>query len=139
VNIFELAQNGLGLQEGAHVIFHTTMGLFFAASGFNKLTNPARHKALIETFERDRVPFVKFNQWWVPGWELAAGGLLFSGFFPAAAAFVLFVICAVAALCEGPTRVREYQPINVADTAADWLYLPEVLYGIILFAIMLGV
>lgn len=139
MDISSLAQHGLGIPSMAHYVLTTTMGAFFAASGYNKLTNRERHAALVATLKTDHVPAVRFQQWWVPAWELIAGVALVMNRFPAFAAAILLIICAVATLCEGPRRVREYAPINKADTVADYLYLPEVLYSIALVAIVLGV
>lgn len=135
----DLAQNGLGVETAAVALLHSSMGVFFAASGWNKLTNKARHETMKETLIEDHVPFVHFNEWWVPSWELAGGVALAIGFLPAFFAGVLLVICGVATLCEAPKRVRGYAPINGVDTIADYLYLPEVLYSIILLAIVMGV
>lgn len=135
----ELLTHGLGAPGVGSALLHASMGVFFAASGWNKLTNGERHRTLVETFKADHVPFIRFNQWWVPSWEFLGGGMLMFGLWPAFAAGVLFIICVVATLCEGPRRVRDFGPINAADRAADWLYLPEVLYGLMLAAITLGV
>lgn len=107
-------------------------GVFFACSGYNKLRNPARHAALVETLKSDRVPVVGVMQWWVPAWEFTGGILLASGFATPFAAFVLLCIMAVALLCEGKKRVAQYAPINAADRVCDWLYLPETVYALVL-------
>jgi putative oxidoreductase len=133
----DIARDGVaaGTTAGSAVV-QLSMGAFFACSGWNKLTNKARHAAIVDTFKRDHVPAVAFNQWWVPGWELVGGAMLAAGVLPAFAAGVLFIICAVATLCEGAKRVAEYQPINEADRVADWLYLPEVIYCIALASLV---
>lgn len=103
-------------------------GTFFTISGFNKLFNKQRHADLVSTFKRDNVPFIKFNQWWVPGWELVGGLMLALGLFSAFAATVLLIICIVACVVEAPKMVESFKPINAGDRVADYLYLPEVLY-----------
>lgn len=132
----DILQNGFGLGL-SFPLLSIGVGTFFACSGFNKLTNKARHAALVATLEKDRIPAVRFNQYWVPGWELLAGIMLALGVFPVLAAAVLLVICAVACFAEAGKRVAEYQPINGLDRWADYLYLPEVLYSLILLAIIL--
>ena len=139
MNILELAQNGLGAPAIAHYVLTTTMGAFFAASGFNKLHDRERHAGLVETLKSDHVPAVGFMQYWVPAWELAGGVALVLNVLPAFAATALLVICLVAACAEGARRVADFHPINRADRVADWLYLQEVLYIIALTAIILGV
>lgn len=138
-----VAQEGLSAlpyaREVAHHVLHISMGVFFAASGWNKLTNASRHASIRRTMEEDHVPLPHFNEWWVPGWELGAGLALIAGFIPAFAAAVLLIICLVACKAEATRRVAAYKPINRADTIADYLYLPEVLYSIMLALIVLGV
>lgn len=107
-------------------------GVFFACSGYNKLRNPARHAALVETLKTDKVPAIKLMQWWVPGCEFVGGATLASGFATPFAALVLLAIMLVALLAEGRKRVAAYAPINVADRVCDWLYLPEMVYALVL-------
>lgn len=139
MNPFELAQHGLNSPGLASYALHISMGVFFAASGWNKLTNASRHAGLRKTFEEDHVPLPHFNEWWVPAWEFTAGMNLVVGIFPAFFAAILLIICLVACKAEARKRVAAYQPINGADTVADYLYLPEVLYSIMLGLIVLGV
>lgn len=106
-------------------------GLFFAISGYHKLANKDRHAALVSTLKEDRVPFLKFNEWWVPGNELVWGAALAVGAGRLAAG-VLTIICLVACAVDAPARVRAYKPLDKADTLDDWLYLPEVLYAVML-------
>lgn len=108
------------------------VGFFFAASGYHKLVNPARHATLVKTLRENHIPFVAFNQYWVPGVELAAGlGVMF-GFLTHLSALGLIIICAVACFTDGRARVKAWQPIDWADWLDDWLYLPEVLYMLLL-------
>ena len=139
MNLLDVLHNGLAVPDIASYVLHTSMGVFFACSGYNKLTNPSRHKTFVDTLKADKIPFLRFNEWWVPGWEFIGGVSLALGFAPAASAFVLLVICLVACMAEGKSRVESYHPINGEDRVADWLYLPEVLYSIILTSIVFGV
>ena len=45
---------------------------------------------------------------------------------------MLLVICVVACVCEASQRVQAFSPINRFDALDDFLYLPEVLYVIML-------
>ena len=54
------------------------------------------------------------------------------GFLGPVAALGLVVICLVACVTDGPRRVESYAPIDAADRLDDWLYLPELLYGLFL-------
>ena len=139
MNIFQVLHSGLAVPEIASYALHTSMGVFFACSGYNKITSPTRHRTFVETLAKDKVPFLHFNEWWVPGWEFVGGVSLALGFAPAFSAAVLLIICLVACAAEGKSRVEAYKPINAEDRVADWLYLPEVLYSLILGSIVLGV
>lgn len=134
MDIMTIAAHGFGAHDAALALVRVAVGSFFAISGWHKLTNPERHAHLVETLQKDKVPAIGFNQWWVPSWELTAGIWLAIGFLTAFSASVLMVICLVACFAEAPKRVAEYQPIDKADVVDDYLYLPEVLY-----LVMLGV
>lgn len=133
-NAVNLASHGLSFidpefaKNAALTVVRVGTGAFFACSGYNKLTDKDRHAAMIETFKRDHVPFITFNQWWVPIWEFVAGSMLVVGLGASFFAAVLAIICCVAAVCEAPLRVSEFKPINREDVLADYLYLPEILY-----------
>lgn len=131
-DILRIAALGFGLQEAGLALIRLAVGVFFAISGYHKLFNKARHQRLLNTLISDRVPFARFNQWWVPFWEFAAGTALALGFMTAASAGVLMIVCLVACGCEAAAKVAKYQPIDFADVIDDYLYLPEVLYVIML-------
>jgi putative oxidoreductase len=134
----QLAAHGFGWHDAALMVVRVGTGLFFALSGFNKLFNKERHAALVQTFYKDRVPLIPVMQWWVPIWEFIGGLLLIVGLFSAFAAFVLLIICCVACYCEAKERVDAYKPINGGDRVADYLYLPEVLYILLLLVNILA-
>lgn len=135
--IFDLAINGFQQADAARIVLQAGTGTFFALSGVNKLTNAGRHATLVAELQRDNVPCVSFMQWWVPGWELVAGGMLALNVFHAFAAGVLLILMAVALFCTAKRTVASYAPINAADTVDDYLYLPETLYALMLIAIIL--
>lgn len=126
------------LSTTALTVAQTGTGVFFAFSGWHKLTNPARHAALVETLKECGVPFLPFMQYWVPGWELAGGLMVLSGLWPLqiVGALALITICAIACATDGRKRVNGYQPIDLADRIDDWLYLPEILYILLLSIIL---
>lgn len=129
-----------GLADGAlaMTLLRVAAGGFFACSGANKLFNKARHKELVETLKKDNIPLLHFNEWWVPGNEFVGGLMVVAGVATSLFALVLLVICLVACKVEGRQRVGAYKPINRVDQVADWLYLPEVLYGVVLAALVVG-
>lgn len=114
------------------------VGLFFFISGYHKLFNAERHASLVATFEADRIPLIRFNEWWVPFVEFLGGLYIISGFLTVCFAGLLFVVCAVATCADGIKRIRsEYKVLDWADFVDDILYLPEVLYAVMLGIIIL--
>lgn len=122
------------------VFIQACVGSFFCISGYHKLFNAQRHASLVETLKANHIPFVTFNQWWVPFVEFSAGLVLVLnlpfGLVPLAS-LGLLVICLVACITDGRKRVASYSPIDKADVIDDWLYLPEVIYAILLVEIAL--
>lgn len=135
-HLLQAVQHGLGGSDFALATLRVAVGSFFACSGMNKLRNKQRRATLVDTLQKDHVPFVAFNQWWVPGNELIGGIAVTAGFATSLFAAVLLVICVVACKAEGKGRVEAYRPINGADRWADWCYLPEVLYSVMLVVII---
>lgn len=131
-SVLNIAAHGFGFHDLALAFVRAAVGVFFAISGFHKLFNKGRHQRLLQTLVSDGVPMPRFNQWWVPGWEFLAGITLAVGFLTAASAGVLAIICLAACFCEAREKVASYHPINVADRLDDYLYLPEVLYLVML-------
>lgn len=127
------------MSEYASIVLQVVTGTFFIISGYHKLFNKKRHKSLVKTLRDDNIPFIKFNQWWVPGWEFVGGiGLLVtSGYLADFFAAVLLIICVIASCTDGWKRVQSWHPIDMADMIDDVLYLPEVLLSIMLIVIII--
>lgn len=123
---------GLGSPDVMLAVTRVSMGLFFAISGAHKLFNRERHAGLVKTLKEDKIPAVGFMQWWVPGWEFTAGLAMIVGLASVPAALVLSCIMCVACWSEAKPKVDSYQPIDAADRLDDYLYLPEVLYLVLL-------
>lgn len=131
--VSDLLCNGLGYSAIALTILRVLTGLFFVLSGYHKLTNATRHKFLVQTLKDCRVPFVGVMQWFVPSVEFLGGlGVVF-GFLTPLAAIGLVAVCGVATCTAGLKRIaKQYAPIDRADYVDDVLYLPEVLYILML-------
>lgn len=114
------------------------LGTFFTISGYHKLFNAKRHAIIAHTMAADRVPLVGFNCWFVPSVEFSGGLALVAGLLAPLAALGLLVVCCVATLADGLKRIPKWKPIDRADYVDDVLYLPEVLYAIMLATIILG-
>jgi uncharacterized membrane protein YphA (DoxX/SURF4 family) len=134
----EILTQGLGWGAAALTINRVAVGVFFAISGYHKLFNAKRHESLVRTLVEDKVPFVRFNQWFVPIVELTAGSALLLGLYSTVAAVFLGAICLVACGVDGWERVKRWEPIDKADWLDDFLYLPEVLYGLMLLVTILA-
>jgi uncharacterized membrane protein YphA (DoxX/SURF4 family) len=130
--ILQMLLNGVGGVSSLFVFSRIATGLFFVISGYHKLTNAKRRAVLIETLEVCNIPFIPVMRWFVPGVEFFGGLGVTFGLLTPLAAFGLAVICAFAACTDGIRRVRGWAAIDTADQIDDLLYLPEVLYILLL-------
>lgn len=129
--------HGLSVHDTGITINRVAVGVFFTISGYHKLFNAERHAGLVETLTRDRIPCIRFNSWFVPSVELIAGAALAIGFLSVISALLLGAVCLVATCADGFRRiVEDFRPIDKADFLDDVLYLPEVLYGLMLIAVI---
>jgi uncharacterized membrane protein YphA (DoxX/SURF4 family) len=123
---------GVGGAAFPYLIARVTTGAFFVFSGYHKLTNAERHTTLIETLRACDIPFIPVMQFLVPGVELLGGLGVAFGFLTPLAAFGLATICLVATCTDGMRRVKASSVIDRADQIDTILYLPEVLYIVLL-------
>jgi len=130
--VIDILFNGVGWTDIALTLDRVAVGMFFMFSGYHKLFNAQRHRALVDELTALHVAAVRINQWWVPSVEFAAGSAVFIGFLTPLAAFGLLVIVLVASATSGRVRIKSYQPIDKADRIDNWLYLPEILYAFML-------
>jgi putative oxidoreductase len=130
--VIDILFKGVGWTDIALTLSRLAVGMFFMFSGYHKLFNPDRHRAMVEELTALHVVAIRINQWWVPLVEFAAGSAVFIGLFTPLASLGLLVIVLVASVTSGRLRIKGYQPIDRADRIDDWLYLPEVLYAFML-------
>ena len=123
---------GLGGTDIVLTVIRIFTGLFFDFSGYHKLFDKGRHKILVQTLKADRIPFIRFNQWWVPSVEFFGGIAITVGLLTVAAAIALIILLAVAIATDGYKRIRADAPIDALDDIDDWLYLSEVTYLMLL-------
>jgi putative oxidoreductase len=138
MTLLTLAQHGLATPEYGLTAMRVAAGTFFAFSGWNKLTNKARHATIAKTMRDDKIPAPQLMEWFVPSNEFLAGTALAIGLLSSLSAGILAAICFVAMCCEGKSRVASYAPINVLDRVDDWLYLPEIVYLVMLLSVVCG-
>ena len=130
--MIDILFKGIGWTDIALTLDRVAVGMFFMFSGYHKLFNAQRHRALVDELTALHVLAIRFNQWWVPSVEFAAGSAVFIGLLTPLAALGLLAIVLVASVTSGRLRIAGYQPIDRADRIDDWLYLPEVLYAFML-------
>ena len=129
---------GAQAPDAALTLNRVALGVFFAISGYLKLTNSSRHATLTKTLRDAGVRGLVRMQWLVPSVEFSAGLALIAGLLTALAAFGLFVICIFAFKLDAIKRIGGWQPINRFDWIDDVLYVPEALYCIGLIVVMVG-
>ena len=134
--VIDILFKGIGWTDIALTLDRVAVGMFFMFSGYHKLFNAQRHRALVDELTALHVAAVRINQWWVPTIEFTAGGAVFIGLLAPLAALGLLVIILVASATSGRQRIKVYKPIDEADRIDDWLYLPETLYAFMLIMVI---
>ena len=128
--------DGTGGGGVALLICRVVVGAFFAISGAHKLISPARHQAMFQTLKASHIPRLEFMSWFVPGVELSAGLGVAFGFLAPLAALGLICVLTVAIITDGIGRIPSWHPIDRSDYLDDVLYLPEVLYLLLLLPVL---
>jgi putative oxidoreductase len=105
------------------------IGIFFCISGGTKLFVPAQFKLLEQTLVQSHIPFPHANALFVGMVEFACGGGLAIGLLTPLCAAMLTgdMIVAIAT-----NRIHSIHASGVLAWLDDFLYLPEVLYILIL-------
>ena len=128
----EVLLNGVGGTLFAITAMRIALGAFFVFSGAHKVVNAERHATFVATLKASGIPYIGVMQWFVPSIEFFGGLGVAFGFLTPLAALGLVTICLVALWTNAPRVVAGYRPIVFADRVDDWLYLPEVMYALIL-------
>ena len=105
------------------------IGIFFCISGGTKLLVPAQFTLMEQTLAQSHIPFPHANALFVSLVEFACGGALALGLLTPVCALVLVVVMIVAIMTN---RIQSIQASGVLAWLDDFLYLPEVLYVMIL-------
>jgi putative oxidoreductase len=105
------------------------IGVFFCISGGTKLLVPAQFRLMDRTMVESHIPFPHFNAVFVPLVEFICGGCLALGLLTPVCASMLVCVMVVAI---ATNRIQSIQSSGVLPWLDDFLYLPEVLYVIIL-------
>jgi putative oxidoreductase len=105
------------------------LGVFFCISGGTKLFVPAQFSLMERTIAESHIPFPHFNAIFVSLVEFACGASLALGLLTRACALMLTCVMIVAI---ATNRIQSIQSTGVLSWFDDFLYLPEVLYVVIL-------
>lgn len=110
-------------------IMRIALGVFFFASGFNKVFVPENQAMMLETITDAGIPFPAFMAFFVAGSETLFGLLMAAGFLTRLSSLVLMIISLVALFTVGLHHI----PANLnLLTWYSWLfYLPESAYIVI--------
>src|SRR5215470_15572022 len=105
------------------------IGIFFCISGGTKLLVPAQFSTLELTMVQSHIPFPHASALFVSLVEFVCGGGLALGLLTPVCALVLVGVMIVAV---ATNRIYSIQSSGVLAWLDDFLYLPEVLYVMIL-------
>jgi putative oxidoreductase len=111
------------------------VGLLFFLSGRGKLFLRERRQQMRETLAATKIPFPDFNAVFVSTVEFVFGFLLILGAFTPVACVMLGGVMVVAI---ATTATRNIKAPPLLGWLSEFLYLPEVLYLVILFWIFLS-
>lgn len=117
------------------LVLRAALGSFFLISGYHKLFSPARRASLAETFKADGC-YNPAMMWVIPLGEFFGGAALLLGVLVPVASTGLIAICLGACVFDGVKRIKGWKPLDAADAMDDVLYLPEVLYIVMLMALI---
>jgi putative oxidoreductase len=104
-------------------------GVFFCVSGATKLFVPAKFSAMEYTLAQSHIPFPHANAAFVSLVEFVSGAGLVVGLLTPLSALVLVVDMIVAV---ATNRIHSIKETRIFAWLDDFLYLPEVLYVLIL-------
>jgi putative oxidoreductase len=120
------------LEWVAILVARVAVGLLFFLSGRAKLFVPERREEMRQTLIKAHVAFPEFNAAFVSTVEFVCGFLLIPGAMTPLASVLLMGVMIVAI---ATTAVRKIKTTSPAEWLVGFLYLPEVLYLVILFCL----
>jgi putative oxidoreductase len=118
------------LEWVAILVARVAVGLLFFLSGRAKLFVPEQREEMRQTLIKAHVAFPEFNAAFVSTVEFVCGFLLIPGAMTPLASVLLMGVMIVAI---ATTAVRKIKTTSPAEWLVGFLYLPEVLYLVILF------
>jgi putative oxidoreductase len=118
------------LEWVAILVARVAVGLLFLLSGRAKLFVPEQREEMRQTLIKAHVAFPEFNAAFVSTIEFVCGFLLIPGAMTPLASVLLMGVMIVAI---ATTAIRKIKTTSPAEWLVGFLYLPEVLYLVILF------
>jgi putative oxidoreductase len=117
------------------LVARLAVGLLFFLSGRSKLFVNERREQMRQTLREAHIPFPEFNALFVSTIEFVCGALLILGALTSVACVMLggVIIVAIAT-----TAIRNIKATSLLGWLSEFLYLPEVLYLVTLFWLLLS-
>ncbi len=117
------------------LIARLAVGLLFFLSGRGKLFVPERREQMRETLVAAHVPFPELNALFVSTVEFGSGLLLILG---AVTPIACVMLSGLMVMAVATTAIRNIKATSSLGWLSEFLYLPEVLYLVILFWLFLS-
>jgi putative oxidoreductase len=117
------------------LVARLAIGLLFFLSGRGKLFVPERREEMRQTLIEARVPYPDLNTVFVSTAEFVCGALLIFG---ALTPFACVMLSGVMIAAIATTAIRSIKATSPLGWLSEFLYLPEVLYLVILFWLFLS-
>jgi putative oxidoreductase len=105
------------------------VGTLFVLSGTGKLFRANKRELMIQTLRNAEIPWPEFNARLVSAIETLCGGFVLIGFLTPLACVLL---CGVMIVALVTVRLKSMDCKSASDCLSEFLYLPEVLYIVIL-------
>lgn len=136
MNFFELFRRGvtssrrlLALEGYWIALVRVSIGVFFCITGGTKLLDAGARDEMVRTLVSSGVPFPEVNAFVISTIEFAGGGMLVVGFLTPICAVLLGGDMLVAIVTD---RIKSVHGDTFLAWLDNFLYLPEVLYALIL-------
>jgi putative oxidoreductase len=117
------------------LVARLAVGLLFFLSGRGKLFIPERREQMRETLVALRIPFSRINAIFVSAIEFVFGFLLILG---ALTPLACVMLACVMVLAIATSAIKNIKAPPLLGWLSEFLYLPEVLYLVILFWLFLA-
>ncbi|MGJ1236798.1 MULTISPECIES: DoxX family protein [Sphingobacterium] len=138
-------QNKFGMST--YVVARVLIGLFFTITGFNKLFHPIFQERMLNTISKIGFPYPQFTANFTATFECIFGLFLLIGLFTRISSAGLIIIILVALISHDLNSIPKellpsldagkIYPMDPFTWLSYFLYLPQVLYLLLLF-IFLG-